>query len=244
MSQSGSEPNLDFPRAMPIRTILVPQGAEYRAVQKGCKRAQAAVTVVPLPMGHGAGPKLRQWLKKYKLFANAGYLLLGLGGGLSLDLHVGDWVLCETVRGIGGEQLIPFDAGLNRGIYQHLPGVKTGQAVGCDRIITSASQKQTLHQKLGATVVEMESLPILRVLQPLGKRLAMVRVISDDCRHDLPDISDAVQPDGSLRPLTLATQFMRQPIGAGRLIYGSLKGLARLETLAYELLNPHNVGLK
>ncbi len=221
----------------PIRTVLVPQGAEYRAVQKGCKRARAAVSVVPLPVGPAAADRLEQWLSQYKLFAEAGYLLVGLGGGLSTDLTVGDAVLCETSQGVEkGEDAIQLDPALTQWIRKRLPEVRVGRAVGSDRIITRATEKQSLHQTLGASVVEMECLPVLGVLQHQGKRLAMVRVISDDCRHDLPDISKMVQANGSLRPLALATQFGRQPMGAGRLVMGALKGLARLEQLMYELM--------
>jgi hypothetical protein len=112
-----------------------------------------------------------------------------------------------------------------------------GQAAGCDRIIITARDKQTLHQTLGATVAEMESLSVLRVLQPQDRRLAMVRVISDDCHHDLPDIASAIHPDGSLQPFTLAGKFIQHPIGAGRLVAGSLKGLNQLETLMAELFD-------
>jgi len=231
-----SSTDSNTPQAMPIRTILVPQGAEYRAVQKGCQRVQAAVTIVPLPMGSAAGPSLEPWLKKYKRFANAGYLLVGLGGGLSPDLAPGDRVLCETTQAAAGEgDPIPFDGLLNEWIRQRLPGLKTGWAAGCDRIITTVSEKQTLHQTLGATVAEMESLSMLQVLQPQGKRLAMVRVISDGCCHDLPNIASAIHPNGSLRPLTLAGQFIQRPMGAGRLVTGSLRGLKQLEKLMAEL---------
>ena len=109
----------------------MPQGAEYRAVQKGCQRVQAAVTIVPLPMGSAAGPSLEPWLKKYKLFANAGYLLVGLGGGLSPDLAPGDRVLCETTQAAAGEgDPIPFDGLLNEWIRQRLPGLKNGMGGG------------------------------------------------------------------------------------------------------------------
>ena len=205
----------NFQADLPIRTILVPQGAEYRAVRKGCDRAQAAVSVVPLPLGQAAGKRLEGWLAKYKLFSDSGYLLVGLGGGLSPDLKVGEAILCETIQGPEQTEPIRFAPHLNEWIRTRLPGIEMANALGCDRIIVLAAEKQAL--------------------QSQGKQLAMVRVISDDCRDDLPDIARAMQPDGGLNPFTLATCFMGQPIGAGRLIAGSLKGLRSLEKLVYSL---------
>jgi purine-nucleoside phosphorylase len=222
--------------AFPIGTILVPQGAEYRAIQRGCQQAQTAVSVVPLPMGTAAGQRLEQWMKKYRRFADAGYLLVGLGGGLSPDLKVGDGVLCEMTRTMAQTDSIEFDSDLNEWVQGKLPGLKTGKAVGCDRVITLATERQTLYQSLGASVVEMESLSVMKILHEQGKRLAMIRVISDDYRHNLPDISDAIRPDGSLHSITLASQLVRQPIGAGRLIMGALRGLSALEKLIFQLL--------
>jgi hypothetical protein len=221
---------------IPIRTVLVAQGAEYRAVKKGCQRAQAAVSVVPLPLGQAAAPRLGRWLGQYKLFAQAGYLLVGLGGGLSPDLRAGDGVLCETVQALDPLKSLDFDPELTDWLQQRLPGIARGKAVGSDRIISQATEKQQLHRQWGAAVVEMESASVCNVLQAQGLRLAMVRVISDDCRHNLPDLAAAIQPDGSLRPLALATGFMQHPMGAGRLIVGSLKGLAALEEIVFQVL--------
>ena len=225
----------NFQADLPIRTILVPQGAEYRAVRKGCDRAQAAVSVVPLPLGQAAGKRLEGWLAKYKLFSDSGYLLVGLGGGLSPDLKVGEAILCETIQGPDQTEPIRFAPHLNEWIRTRLPGIEMANALGCDRIIVLAAEKQALQKQYGTSVVEMESLSVFKTLQSQGKQLAMVRVISDDCRDDLPDIARAMQPDGGLNPFTLATCFMGQPIGAGRLIAGSLKGLRSLEKLVYSL---------
>jgi nucleoside phosphorylase len=229
-----AESNLSSPH-LPIRTILVPQGAEYRAVNKGCKRARAAVSVVPLPMGPAAASSLERWLKKYRLFAHDGYLLVGLGGGLAPSLKIGDGVLCETSQDVSNTELAQFDPILGDWIQQRLPQVQVGQAVVCDHIIPQAAEKQRLYRQLGTSLVEMESLSIFNVLQKQGKRMAMLRVISDDCHHDMPEIGPALRPDGSLAFLPLATQLIRQPLAGGRLVVGSLKALAQLEELIFQL---------
>jgi uridine phosphorylase len=228
--QASSQQNL-----FPIRTVLVPQGAEYQAVQRGCQRVQAPVSVVALPMGAASAQRLQRWLAKYTLFAEAGYVLMGLGGSLSPLFQVGDVVICHKVVGGEAAATCALDEDLNHWLRQQLPGTQEGIALGSDRIITQAKEKQGLHQQFGADVVEMEALAIAKLLQGQGKRLAMVRVISDDCNHDLPDISSAIKPDGSLRPLTMTAQFLKHPIGASRLVTGSLKALKVLEITATQL---------
>jgi hypothetical protein len=71
----------------------------------------------------------------------------------------------------------------------------------------------------------MEGFAVLEVF----KEVAMVRVISDDSHHNLPNIASAISPDGALLPLPLAMGMIRQPIAASRLILGSLRGLRVLE---------------
>ncbi|NEP80773.1 MAG: hypothetical protein F6K17_09895 [Okeania sp. SIO3C4] len=43
-----------------------------------------------------------------------------------------------------------------------------------------------------AEVVDMEGFAILNFFANLSVSVAMVRVVSDDCYHDLPNISSAV----------------------------------------------------
>jgi hypothetical protein len=62
----------------------------------------------------------------------------------------------------------------------------------------------------------------------------MLRVVSDDVRFDLPDLSDAIQ-DGKVQAGRMAQAMIKSPIAAGRLIRGSLTGLNRLRQLAAEL---------
>ncbi len=63
--------------------------------------------------------------------------------------------------------------------------------------------------------------------------MAILRVVSDDSLHDIPDVTSAINSDGSLQPLPLALALIRQPLSATWLIRGSLKGLKILERVAY-----------
>ncbi|HEY9727086.1 MAG TPA: hypothetical protein V6D50_11625, partial [Chroococcales cyanobacterium] len=72
-------------------------------------------------------------------------------------------------------------------------------------------------------------------LSQVGAAVAMLRVVSDDCHHDIPDLSPALSADGSMRPLPMAIAFGRQPIAATRLITGALRGLRVLEDVTTRL---------
>ncbi len=102
-------------------------------------------------------------------------------------------------------------------------------ALTSDRVIWSAAEKRRLGETLAADVVDMEGFTALEFFNAAGVAVAMLRVVSDDCQHDIPDLTTAINSDGSLRPLTLAMAMIRQPVAASRLIRGSLKALKVLE---------------
>jgi hypothetical protein len=108
-------------------------------------------------------------------------------------------------------------------------------ALTSDRVIHWAREKQQLAKAYGAEVVDMEGFAALQVLTEAGIPVAMVRVVSDDCGHDLPDLSAAFDAEGYLQPLPLALQFLRDPIAAARLVRGSLQGLRVLERVTAQL---------
>jgi hypothetical protein len=75
----------------------------------------------------------------------------------------------------------------------------------------------------------MEGYPFLEFFRQFPNlEIAILRVVSDDADHDIPDITSAINADGSLKPLQLAWELMRQPQSGTRLITGSLQGLKTL----------------
>ena len=83
----------------------------------------------------------------------------------------------------------------------------------------------------------MESATVLDSLGRQAASVAILRVISDDCRHSLPDISSAIRPDDSLQAVPLAISFLKQPLAAIRLIRGSLQSLQVLQAVTTELFS-------
>jgi hypothetical protein len=118
---------------------------------------------------------------------------------------------------------------------ENLPTIAHVQALSTARVICRAQDKLKLASQFPASVVDMEGWVALQDLHKRGMAVAMLRVVSDDCQHDLPDLSAAFSAEGQLLPLPLALGMIRQPLGALRLIRGSLRGLKVLEQLAAAL---------
>ncbi|MEA5578936.1 phosphorylase [Anabaena sp. UHCC 0451] len=216
-----------------INTILVPQGAEYQAVCRGLSRVtgfQLQVIAVPLGM-----KPLYQFLEKncqHLNQPNQRVLLMGLCGSLNQHYNVGDIVIYEDCVYQGN--LLECDRNLTESIHQQL-GDKVSFVKGLtsDRVISLAAEKRNLHQQFSADVVDMEGFATLEFFQQQGVSVVMLRVVSDDSLHDIPDLTSVITADGSLQPLPLVWKLISQPLAATRLIRGSLQGLKVLERVAY-----------
>jgi nucleoside phosphorylase len=133
------------------------------------------------------------------------------------------------------------DPSLSQAILQtlqsqkNLPTIAQVQALSTARVICLAQDKLELASQFPASVVDMEGWVALQDLHKRGMAVAMLRVVSDDCQHDLPDLAAAFSAEGQLLPLPLSLGMIRQPLGALRLIRGSLRGLKVLEQLAAAL---------
>ncbi len=215
-----------------IHTVLVPAGAEYKAVKRGLRKVENAPQLIAIPAGpQGLKAFLRGWQAPLR---GEGLLLLGLGGSLSADCGVGEAIALQKVWSVASGEVFTCDAEMTERLARRLE-IKTGVGVSCDRVITSAAEKKQLGDRYSADVVDMEGAVLL---EALSVPMAIVRVISDDCAGDLPDIGDAIAPDGSLKPIQMTLAFAQKPKAAIRLIGGSLTGLKELEQLAYRLFQP------
>ncbi|HIK07521.1 MAG TPA: phosphorylase [Trichormus sp. M33_DOE_039] len=222
-------------------TILVPQGAESAAVCRGLKRLTGKQPIVkPIPVGiHAVREYLQQWsqTKDFEKEVKPGILVLGLCGSLTQQHKVGDIVLYQDC--VYQQQIRECSHTLNSYIqskFNHQQSrVSVAKSLTSDRVICSATEKRYLGETMGVNVVDMEGFAVLEFFHKIAVEVAMLRVVSDDCDNDIPDITAAIKPDGSLKPLSLAVRFVRQPIAANHLIRGSLQGLKVLERVT-ELL--------
>ncbi|NET71085.1 MAG: phosphorylase [Sphaerospermopsis sp. SIO1G2] len=219
-----------------IKTILVPQGSEYQAVCRGLNKVQGfSAQVIAIPMGMKSLQKFLHQNYQHLQQQNQPVLLMGLCGSLSQHYSIGDVVLYEDCIYQGNLESCHLD--LNKYIYEKLRSqVYFVKGLTSDRMIALATEKSNLHKSFAADVVDMEGFAFLNFFFP-PVSAAILRVVSDDCIHDIPDLTAAIGSDGSLHPLSLTRQFIRQPIAALRLIRGSLTALKILETTAYHLAN-------
>lgn len=218
--------------SLPVHTILVPQGAEYKAVYRGLNRITGAKpTLLSIPLGM---PALRQYLQQWPGQIPSRVLLMGLCGSLQKQHTVGDVVLYEDCVYQG--KLQKCDSSFTAQIQTHLQDkVSLVKGLTSDRLISSATEKQHLGKISRADVVDMEGFTALEFCQSAGIAAAILRVISDDSHHDIPNLTPAINADGSLQPLKLTWAFIRQPLAATHLIRGSLQALKVLEQVTTSL---------
>ncbi|MBG1267203.1 phosphorylase, partial [Nostoc sp. WHI] len=96
-----------MPNFLPIDTILVPQGAEYKAVCRGLSGITGSIpTVLPIPVGMKPLLKYLHASQGNEQFlaAKSRVLIMGLCGSLSDRYTVGDIVLYEDCVYQGKQQ--------------------------------------------------------------------------------------------------------------------------------------------
>lgn len=206
--------------------VLVPQGAEYQAVRRGLQASK--VVIIPIRAGAAAvtTPALINALRE----SPAMVLILGVCGGLQPDDRVGEVVVYTTCQDEAG-QTYALDQMLSAKL---VPSWRRVKGITTAKTLSQAQEKQSLAARWGVEVVDMEGAPLLKALARMP--VVMVRVISDGGDRDLPDLSQAFDSQGNLRPGPLAIAMLRNPRAAARLIQGSLQALKVLERIAPEIV--------
>lgn len=124
-------------------------------------------------------------------------LLLGLAGGLSPELGVGDLVL----------QVGDFEESFFN------PSLRRGRILSSDRLVPSVEWKASLWNEHRADCVDLETNHLGSFCQSAGVRFAALKAISDDFQTDLPVDPDLlVCPETSKpAPLRLLCYLCRNP---------------------------------
>ena len=212
-------------------TVLVPAGAEYKAVKRGVKHAQHSLDIVAVPAGKAVKEFVIELKKEKRIRENV--LMMGLGGGLCAESAVGRSRLLKQVWSADDGSNLWTNDRLTMQIAAQLEDVSYGAGVMCNQVVTKAIDKKALGDRYQAQVVDMESFSLLQALPQ--HKVAILRVISDSCEHDIPNVTDAIRADGSLNAAALTLSFAQKPIAAIRFISSSLKGLNQLEKVAERL---------
>jgi nucleoside phosphorylase len=231
---------------LPIDVILVPQGAEYQAVYRGLKQVKPPhPEVIPIPLGINAVTAyLNQKTRDLAPTTTAKVVLMGLGGSLSPDYQVGNVLIYKSCllprhdQGSGFSRLECNGALTNFLDAKLQPKVSLVDSLTTNRVISDRLEKEKLAQIYPAQVVDMEG---YAVLSSLGNKssfsVGIIRIISDDFNHDIPDLSVAIDDYGRLKTFILVKQMLKRPLAAFRLIKGSLFGLKVLENTVINLLS-------
>lgn len=224
-----------------ISVILVPNGAEYKAVCRGLKQAKARIPVLPIPMGTiSVKTFLTDCLQAAHplLCDRSTVLVMGLCGSLRSPYQIGDPVVYGQVSALGNGSILTqaCDHGFTAQIQSRLAIQSSVSAWTSDQFVATAEMKSKLAQTYQVDVVDMEGAAILETLADTGAAISMVRVISDNCLHNLPDMSGVISSAGTLLPNPLLMKIVREPIGSFRLIRGSLIGLQVLQQVTATLV--------
>jgi nucleoside phosphorylase len=223
--------------------IFVPQGAEFKAVQRGLQSQETlAITATPIPMGPDAAQTFfHKWYaaQDHRTHPPTAIAIMGLCGSLHPTLNIGDAVVYQSCIDAQQQLGVPewqCDHQLLMSLQQHLKtAVIPVTAVTTDHMVHRIAEKQTLAQQYNAQVVDMEGAAIFTALKDTDLQIATIRVVSDDLTQELPDLSRAITPAGQLKPIPLAQALLKEPRKGWNLVRGSMQGLKKLEAIAAAL---------
>jgi adenosylhomocysteine nucleosidase len=162
--------------------------------------------------GRNAKKTLTQFLEKQSV---EGVLGVGMAGGLSSCLRVGDLLVAERVVGATSVAPLPHLSLLARRVQLDGVAIHVGTAVTVNQFVCDASEKRCLAEDLGPHVigsVDMESCAIAQVCAERRLPWLIIRCISDTFEENLPlDFNRCRGSNGHLHMLKLATATLRHP---------------------------------
>ena len=139
-----------------------------------------------------------------------GIISIGIAGGLAPGLHVGDWVLADSVLVDG--QASQADPRWTERLSARLPEAARGLLLGVDTIVADIAQKAALHRTTGALAVDMESHVAARVAARHRLPFAIARVVCDPAHRALPPAARiGMKPDGGMDLPAVLRSLLAQP---------------------------------
>ncbi|MEP7340116.1 MAG: hypothetical protein ABI977_20435 [Acidobacteriota bacterium] len=163
-----------------------------------------------------------------------GLIVAGLAGGLNPELRLGDAViydLCHDARGLKEKTSgcdenasIRCEDQLSELLFRSLQSAGRrsfcGSGLTVNRIITEARDKILLGEHYRAAAADMESYEVLSVCEGSGLPAAVLRVISDDTRSNLPDFNRAAEVAGRMNLWRMAAAMARRPAASLKFLLG------------------------
>ncbi|BDA39644.1 phosphorylase family protein [Candidatus Atelocyanobacterium thalassae] len=222
--------------------LLVPQGAEYQAVLKGISKSSSKVKLKSVPAGVKAITKfLEEWEQNSYFLKELPQtvMMIGLGGSLSPKNSIGDIVVYKECTSLQSQlnEYKQCDIFLSQLVLKKLKDkCILGRGITNHYVISSAKEKQTLGKIYKADVIDMEGLALLNWGRKWNISVIIIRIISDSCQQDMPDLRNVFDIDGNLKYFHLAIQMIKKPLLSIDLICSSLKSLNVLRKSIKQLM--------
>ena len=140
----------------------------------------AAGLGIPVICG-GDGKHLAADLTHAMAAGCGGLISFGVAGGLAPGLKPGSCVIGSSV--LDGDVTRPTDARWSQRLMRMIPGSVLGAIAGVGEPLAFASEKQELHEKTGALIVDMESHVVARAAAQHGVPVAAIRVVEIGRAH-------------------------------------------------------------
>lgn len=165
----------------------------------------------------------------------------GCAGALAPELKMGDLVLADSLLDSNGMQ-----TPVNALWHQHAKAVLglhiaaySGALLNSPHVVSTAQEKQTIHEKTGAIALDMESYAIAQVAQHYALPFLAIRAIADPASMDLPaSMSGALTDTGEVAIPKILFSLAKNPQDIPHLIQiGQYFQLAKrkLSTVAEQL---------
>ena len=134
-------------------------------------------------------------------------IIAGYAGSLTPDLVVGDVVVYSRALSESGEDVkfIRREEPLSTSLGND------GTVLTVDRFIGSVEEKRELGERLNAQIVDMESLYIARIAAERGLPCLGIRVISDDLKMGIPNLSGLLNREGEVEVARAMRFFASRP---------------------------------
>lgn len=142
-------------------------------------------------------------------------LFVGIAGGLTKDLSIGDVVVAERIQPRDNQALVTPRADWYRRLVD-LEGIRTATFVSSLRVVTSPEEKLTLGRRHRVSsepvVVDMESESWASVANLRAIPYALARAVSDTVEDQLPAVIEgAMRDDGSISKAKVLAGAAREP---------------------------------
>lgn len=225
--------------------ILAVKGAEYNTIHSILTQSSQEANLLAIPAGmNPVKAFLTQHFHSQESLnkLGQGVLLMGLSGSLSPNYEVGEGIIYQGCGYLDSDEqwnYLTCNSRLKQTLMTQFD-LKLVKGMSSDRLISKREEKQQLGKIYSVEAIDMESFAVLSFFQEKGIPVAILRVISDDCQQNLPDLGEVFNSQGELKPFYLALKMAQNPKDSLRLIQSSLIALKALKRLTQAMLKANS----